>query len=66
MLVDALHEEYSQFIAVYGRRRVGKTFLIIFGHQLAIFHHVGGVGRINGDVLQCRIPYEFENFVSNF
>jgi len=28
MLVDALHEEYSQFIAVYGRRRVGKTFLI--------------------------------------
>ena len=28
LLVDALHEEYSQFIAVYGRRRVGKTFLI--------------------------------------
>ena len=25
MLVDALHEEYSQFIAVYGRRRVGKA-----------------------------------------
>ncbi len=28
ILVSALHEEYSQFIAVYGRRRVGKTFLI--------------------------------------
>lgn len=28
ILVNALHEEYSQFIAVYGRRRVGKTFLI--------------------------------------
>lgn len=28
LLIDALHEEYSQFIAVYGRRRVGKTFLI--------------------------------------
>ena len=28
LLVGALQEEYSQFIAVYGRRRVGKTFLI--------------------------------------
>ena len=27
-LKSALTEEYSQFIAVYGRRRVGKTFLI--------------------------------------
>ena len=28
VLLNALNEEYSQFIAVYGRRRVGKTFLI--------------------------------------
>ena len=28
ILLNALCEEYSQFIAVYGRRRVGKTFLI--------------------------------------
>lgn len=28
LLLGALREEYSQFIAVYGRRRVGKTFLI--------------------------------------
>ncbi len=28
ILQDALQSEYSQFIAVYGRRRVGKTFLI--------------------------------------
>ena len=28
ILQEALTEEYSQFIAVYGRRRVGKTFLI--------------------------------------
>ena len=28
VLQNALYEEYSQFIAVYGRRRVGKTFLI--------------------------------------
>lgn len=28
ILLDAVSGEYSQFIAVYGRRRVGKTFLI--------------------------------------
>lgn len=28
ILQEALTEEYSQFIAVYGRRRIGKTFLI--------------------------------------
>ena len=28
ILQEALTEEHSQFIAVYGRRRVGKTFLI--------------------------------------
>ena len=28
ILLGALKEEYSQFVAVYGRRRVGKTFLI--------------------------------------
>ena len=28
ILLGALSEEYSQFVAVYGRRRVGKTFLI--------------------------------------
>ena len=34
---NALHEEYSQFIAVYGRRRVGNTFLIreSFNYQFA-------------------------------
>ena len=28
ILLNAVKEEHSQFIAVYGRRRVGKTFLI--------------------------------------
>ena len=28
ILLNALNEEYAQFIAVFGRRRVGKTFLI--------------------------------------
>ena len=27
-LLDAANAEYSKFVAVYGRRRVGKTFLI--------------------------------------
>ena len=27
-LLSALHSEQSEFIAVYGRRRVGKTYLI--------------------------------------
>lgn len=28
ILLNCVKEEYSQFVAVYGRRRVGKTFLI--------------------------------------
>ena len=28
ILQNTLYEEYSQFVAVYGRHRVGKTFLI--------------------------------------
>ena len=35
VLLNTLNEEYSQFVAVYGRRRVGKTFLIreTFGNR---------------------------------
>ena len=37
LLQGSLESEYSQFIAVYGRRRVGKTFLIreSFGYHFA-------------------------------
>ena len=28
MLEEARDSEYSEFVAVYGRRRVGKTFLV--------------------------------------
>ena len=28
VLLDAFSSDYSEFVAVYGRRRVGKTFLI--------------------------------------
>ena len=35
ILQEALDKEESQFIAVYGRRRVGKTYLIreSYGYQ---------------------------------
>ena len=32
--------------------------LQIFGHQLAILHHIGRVSRIDGDILQCRAAFE--------
>lgn len=41
-LLQAYHSEYSEFVAVYGRRRIGKTFLIreAFNYQFA-FQHTG-------------------------
>lgn len=41
-LQQAYHSEYSEFVAVYGRRRIGKTFLIreAFDYQFA-FQHTG-------------------------
>ena len=42
ILREAVHKEDSQFIAVYGRRRVGKTFLIreAYGYKFA-FQYTG-------------------------
>ena len=41
-LKEAYESEYSEFVAVYGRRRVGKTFLIreTFNYQFT-FSHTG-------------------------
>lgn len=41
-LLEAFESEYSQFVAVYGRRRVGKTFLIheTFNYRFT-FEHSG-------------------------
>ena len=41
-LLDAFASDYSEFIAVYGRRRVGKTFLIreTFNYKFT-FQHTG-------------------------
>ena len=32
-LIDSINEEDSKFIAVYGRRRVGKTYLVSVGRK---------------------------------
>ena len=42
MLRDAYESEYSEFVAVYGRRRVGKTFLVreAFDYNFT-FQHAG-------------------------
>lgn len=42
LLLDTLHAEEPQFVAVYGRRRVGKTYLVrkTLSHAFA-FEHVG-------------------------
>jgi hypothetical protein len=41
-LMKAYNSEYSEFVAVTGRRRIGKTFLIreTFGYKFA-FQHAG-------------------------
>ncbi len=42
-LSEAFASDQSEFVAIYGRRRVGKTFLVneTFGGQYA-FQHGGG------------------------
>ena len=42
LLEEAVKDDHSHFIAVYGRRRIGKTFLIreTFGYRFT-FQHAG-------------------------
>jgi hypothetical protein len=42
ILLDAYNDDYSQFVVVYGRRRVGKTFLVreTFNYKFT-FQHSG-------------------------
>lgn len=46
ILQSALHEDYSQFIAVYGRRRVGKTFLIREAYKYKFDFQYTGVAKL--------------------
>ena len=43
LLLKAYESQYSEFVTVYGRRRIGKTFLVseVFGGKFAF--HVAGV-----------------------
>ena len=37
LLTECLYSEQSEFVAVYGRRRVGKTFLIRSWNVISLF-----------------------------
>lgn len=55
-LIDAANSEYSKFVAVYGRRRVGKTFLIreTFDYTFT-FQHTGlAKGKMRDQLLSFR------------
>ena len=45
LLKNAYESEYSEFVTVYGRRRIGKTFLVneVFNYRFAF--HVAGVKK---------------------
>lgn len=49
----AWESKYSEFVTIYGRRRVGKTFLVneVFGYKFA-FHHAGLKGAGMADQLK--------------
>lgn len=51
-LREAYNDEYSQFVVVYGRRRVGKTFLVreTFGYKFT-FQHTGIANASKGKQL---------------
>ena len=53
-LLDSLRADEAQFVAVYGRRRVGKTFLIreTFGDNI-VFSHAGSYHGTYSDQLEA-------------
>lgn len=61
ILLDLLNSDKSEFVAVYGRRRVGKTFLIreTFEYNFA-FHHTGKFSESKTEQL-----YEFAKSLSS-
>ena len=54
ILEDAANADRSRFIVVYGRRRVGKTYLIreTFNYSFA-FSHTGIEGASMGEQLEA-------------
>ena len=60
-LLEAYNSEYSSFVAVYGRRRIGKTFLIreTFNYDFT-FEHVGLAGANKQEQIKefCKSLYK--------
>ena len=53
ILLEALHSKRAEMVAVFGRRRVGKTFLIKQTYQEHIVFELTGLqGARNADQLQ--------------
>ena len=48
LLKNAYESQYSEFVTVYGRRRVGKTFLVneVFGYKFAFQAVLRAQGRL--------------------
>ena len=72
-LMKAYNSEYSEFVAVTGRRRIGKTFLIreTFGYKFA-FQHAGLANQrtkeqlkefrlslVKSGMKKCRVPTDW-------
>lgn len=65
-LNDAFKSEYSEFVAVYGRRRVGKTFLVreAFNYEFT-FQHTGVDERAWPEDVLVRVKKGKDGKVSN-
>jgi uncharacterized protein len=66
-LEDIIHSDKPEFVAVYGRRRIGKTFLIksFFNHQFVFY----ATGVQNDDItiqLATFVDFINDSFKSNY
>lgn len=61
LLERAYRANEAQFITVYGRRRVGKTYLIreFFTHKECIFFHITGLQKASLEKQLENFAYEF-------
>jgi hypothetical protein len=49
ILLEALHSESAEMVAIFGRRRVGKTFLIKQTYQEHIAYELTGLQSLNNE-----------------
>lgn len=65
-LVEAFQSRQSEFVTVYGRRRIGKTYLVneVLGAKFA-FHHAGlKRGNLKNQLLQFRLALMRQGYKS--